>query len=107
MFMRNLVNILVYTIPLITSIPPNCANNRDFDNLLDNPTVLTFSSEGTCGLERAHDAEYLLVSTSGPEILHLVPSLIMNPGSSIILMWDSNPYRSQFVLRSCLFSQSK
>jgi hypothetical protein len=58
MFMRNLVNIFMYTIPLITSIPPNCANNRDFDNLLDNPTR-TNVLFGTRALERAHDAEYL------------------------------------------------
>jgi hypothetical protein len=77
--------------PLKTSIPPNCANNRDFDNLLDNPTVPTLSSERTCGSERAHDAsKHLLDPTSARPILHLVPSLIMNPGHRIILLRDDN-----------------
>ena len=41
--------------PLTTSIPPNCANNRDFDKLLDNPTVPTLSCEPKSASERAHD----------------------------------------------------
>jgi hypothetical protein len=77
--------------PLKTSIPPNCANNRDFDNLLDNPTARTLFSERERGSERAHDAlKHLLDPTSARPILHLVPSLIMNPGLRMILLRDDN-----------------
>lgn len=68
MFVCNLVHGFAFTIALTKSIPPNCANNRNFDNLLDN--LIQRLPKANCSSERAHDDSRLLDATSSPETRH-------------------------------------